>query len=444
MARPLLVEQGLQLSVPLLDTFFLSRVSDSAAAAVGSLTPVLFFGVNILWVTVFSGSSIASQRLGAGSTEKAQATIATYASLILILGSLLAVVLYTVAPWVCTIMRLDEATRSYGIQYLRIICLLMVVWSFKLVFQSILNIFGLPQWNMVANIVFFVCNLIGTAFAVYGGFGIEPMGLAGVAWANIFASALGALVCVYFVLTRVKLSLTAPAFLGEFKSASHHTLRIALPSMIEPLSFDLNMMVLNGFAATLGTAALAAKIYTFNIFLTGLVITLALTLATEVLICQHVGAGNYERAVQQMRQSLKAALWGSGLVVIVLLALHHPILMLYTDDPWIIGAGFWLFLLAALSEPPRAINVMVGGVLRATGDGLLISIVGPLFTWLVAVPAAYLMAFIFHWGVFGILLAAILDEGCRSYFYWRRWRTERWRHTHVHALEAKALSAQSA
>ena len=41
MSRPLLVEQGLQLSVPLLDTF-LSRVSDSAAAAVGALTPVLF------------------------------------------------------------------------------------------------------------------------------------------------------------------------------------------------------------------------------------------------------------------------------------------------------------------------------------------------------------------------------------------------------------------
>ncbi|HMW47851.1 MAG TPA: MATE family efflux transporter, partial [Cellvibrionaceae bacterium] len=223
---------------------------------------------------------------------------------------------------------------------------------------------------------------------------------------------------------------------------SRHTLRIALPSMLEPLSFDLNMMVLNGFAASLGTAALAAKVYTFNTFLIGLVITLALTLATEVLICQHVGAGNYTKAITQMRQSLKAALWGSGIVVLILLALNHPIMSLYTSDPWIVGASFWFFLLAAISEPPRAINVMVGGVLRATGDGLLISIVGPLFTWLVAVPAAYFMAFILGWGIFGILLSAVLDEGCRSYFYWRRWRTERWQHTHVHALEAKAEQAQ--
>ncbi len=33
MSRPMLVEQGLQFSVPLLDTFFLSRISDSAASA---------------------------------------------------------------------------------------------------------------------------------------------------------------------------------------------------------------------------------------------------------------------------------------------------------------------------------------------------------------------------------------------------------------------------
>ncbi|HEY6528722.1 MAG TPA: MATE family efflux transporter [Cellvibrionaceae bacterium] len=439
MSRPLLVEQALQLSVPLLDTFFLSHVSDSAAAAVGALTPVLFFGVNILWVTIFSGSSIAGQRLGAGNREKALATIATYTSWILMLGVLLAALLYTVSPWVCALMKLDGPTRAYGVQYMQIICLLMVIWSFKLVFQSILNIFGLPQWNMVANIVFFVCNVLGTAFAVYGGFGFEPMGLAGVAWANIIASSIGVCVSAFFVFTRVSLHLPRIIFFSEFKSASKHTLRIALPSMLEPLSFDLNMMVLNGFAATLGTAALAAKVYTFNTFLIGLVITLALTMATEVLICQHVGAGNYERAVQQMRQSLKAALWGSGIVVLILLAFHHPIITLYTDDPWIIGASFALFLLAALSEPPRAINVMVGGVLRATGDGLLISIVGPLFTWLVAVPAAYFMAFVLGWGIFGIMLSAILDEGCRCYFYWRRWRTGRWQHTHVHALEAQAL-----
>jgi putative MATE family efflux protein len=438
MSRPLIVEQALQLSVPLLDTFFLSRVSDSSAAAAGAMTPVIFFGVNILWVTVFAGSSVASQRLGAGNREKTLATIFTYAIWILLLGSLLTILLYFVSPLICELMRLPGQVRVEAILYMQVICLLMLVWAFKMIFQSVLNIFGQPQWNMIANIVFFICNLFGCAAVVYGWFGIPQTGVVGVAWASVIAAIMGVLVTGYFVATRIPIRIRWSNLKAEFWPSSRHTLRIALPSVIEPLSFDLNMMVLNGFAATLGVAALAAKIYTFNVFLVGLIITLALTMATEILVCQYVGAGKYDRAAQQLRQSLKAALWGSGVVVAILLTFHHPIMDLFTDDSWVLGASFWLFLLAALSEPPRAINVMVGSVLRATGDGLLISIIGPLFTWIVAIPAAYIMAFVMGWGVFGILLAAILDESCRCYMYWLRWKKEKWHHTHVNAVEARA------
>lgn len=390
-------------------------------------------------MTVFAGSSVASQRLGAGNKEKTFATIATYATWVLCVGSLLTLLLYGISPWVCELMGLPGQIKIDAIQYMQVICLLMLVWAFKMIFQSVLNIFGQPQWNMIANIVFFICNVLGCAAVVYGWFGIPKAGIVGVAWASVLAAVAGVLVSGFFVLTRTPIRVSLVDFKKEFWPSSHHTLRIALPSMIEPLSFDLNMIVLNGFAASLGAAALVAKIYTFNVFLIGLIITLALTLATEILICQYVGAGKYDRAAEQLRQSLKAALWGSGIVVVILLVFHHPIMDIFTDDTWVLGASFWLFLLAAISEPPRAINVMVGGVLRATGDGLLISIIGPLFTWIVAIPAAYVMAILLGWGVFGILLAAILDEGCRSYMYWRRWKAEKWHHTHVHAVEARAL-----
>jgi len=439
MSRPLFVEQALQLSVPILDIFFLSRISDSAAAAAGAMTPVIFFCVNILWITVFAGSSVAGQRLGAGDREKTLATIATYSVWILIAGCLLALLLYLASPWVCHVMGLPGQIETDAVTYLQAICAIMIVWAFKMIFQTILNIFGLPQWNMLANIVFFICNVLFCSAVVFQWFGMPQYGIVGVAYASILAAIIAVFVSGFFVFTRLNLALSWKSFTKEFLPSSRHTLRIALPSMIEPMSFDLNMMVLNGFAASLGAAALAAKIYTFNTFLIGLVITLALTMATEILICQYVGSGSYEKAVRQMRQSLKAALWGSAILVVILLLLHRPIIGLYTDDEWIISASFWLFLLAALSEPPRAVNVMVGGTLRATGDGLLISIVGPLFTWIVAIPAAYCMVFLLHWGIYGILLSAILDEGVRSIFYWRRWKANKWHHTHVYALEAKAV-----
>lgn len=441
MSRPMLVEQSLQFSVPVLDIFFLSQISDEAASGAGSMVPVLFFCANMMWIMIFSGASVASQRLGANNPEKTNATIATYTIWTLLFGSVLTLFLYLVAPVITHAMGLPVAVKEQADIYMSIACWLMLVWGIKSLFQSILNVYGQPQWNMYANIVFFIANVAGNAIVIYGLAGFPKMGIEGIAWASVIGSICGLLVSGFAVIMLLKLRCSIDIIRREFKNASKQIARITLPGMIEPLSFDVNMIVLNGFAASLGAAALAAKVYTFNTFMLGLIISVALTTATQVLISQKVGAGNYEGAMKQMKQSLKAVLWGSSGVVVVLLALHHPIMDIYTDDEWLLASAFWIFLLAALSEPPRAINIMTGGVLRATGDGLLISIIGPLFTWIVALPCAYIMTFVFGWGIYGILGAALLDESVRAGMYWKRWTMNRWHHTHVHARENKAANS---
>ncbi|WP_416306332.1 MATE family efflux transporter [Neptunicella sp. SCSIO 80796] len=443
MSRPLLVEQCLQFSVPVFDTFFLSRVSDTSAAAAGAMTPVLFFCANIMWVAVFSGASIASQRLGAGNQTRANATIATYAVWVIILAAILTAALYVATPYLTEAMGLPGQVQIDANIYLSIVCWLLLVLAFKALFQSILNIYGKPHWNMYANVVYFIANVLGNAIVVFGWFGFPKMGLVGVAWASVFGSLLGVLVSGIAVFMRLKLELKWRFFVAEFRPASRHIIRLGVPSMIEPLSFDINMIVLNSLAASLGAVALAAKIYTFNTFMLGLIISVALTTATEVLLTQKVGAGDYNEAKLQVRQSLKAALWGTGIVAFALLLLNHPIMNLFTDDAILLGSSFWLFLLAALSEPPRTANIMLARALRSTGDAWFISIVGPIFTWCIALPSAYIMAFVFNWGVYGILASAILDEGSRAVFYWFRWNKDRWHHTHVHAREQQKVVVET-
>ncbi len=437
MARPLLVEQTLQFSVPVLDTFFLSRVSDSAASAAGAMTPVIYFCINILWATVFSGSSVASQHLGGGNQARTVATVATYACWGLMLGGILAFGLYLFSPVITQLMGLPGQIRQDANIYMSIMCLMMIVMAAKQICQSVLNIYGQPHWNMYGNILYFLGNVVGNSIVVFGLFGFPRLGIAGVAWASVCATLLAVIFSATVIFIHIKLAFHWRNFCNEFRKASHHLFSIALPGVMEPLSFNINLMVLNGFTASLGAVALAAKVYTFNTFMLGLIISIALATATQVLISQYVGAANLDKATELMNRSVKAALWGAGIVAGVLIAASHPIMDIYTDNEILLGGAFWLFLLAGLSEPPRAVNIIVGFGLRATGDGLLISVIGPLFTWLVAIPAAYLFAFVFEWGVYGILLSAVLDEGCRSLMYWKRWKMNRWHHTHVHAREAK-------
>lgn len=443
LSKPLLLEQALQFCVPLMDTLFLAIISDAAASAAGALAPVLFLCGNIIWVTVFAGASIANQRLGAGKLDKAKATIWIYAFWSVQLGILIALLLYFSAPWITSIMGLSGDIGLNAREYLQVAFALIVVWAVKGVCHSILNMHGLPGWNLLANLVYFVANLAGNAIVVFQLFGIADYGISGVAWASVIASSLGVLVSVAAITVNVPLRVSILQLKQNVANVSQNLVRITAPSAIEPLSFDINMVVLNSMAAKLGALALAAKVYTFNTFMLGLIISVAVTTATQILVTQKVGAGELDQADQQLRRSLRIALWGTGLTAALLVTLHHPIMHLYTQDELLLAGAFWWFLLAALSEPGRTVNIMTGLNLRATGDGWYISAVGLLFTWLVALPLAYLLAFVMDLGLIGLLISAVVDESGRAVLFYRRWRQQHWHHSHVHARETRIQGKQN-
>lgn len=436
LSKPLLMEQALQFSVPLIDTLFLSIISDSAAGAAGALTPVLFLCGNLLWVIVFAGASIANQRLGAGMQEKAVATIWIFAGWSLLLSIVLALILYWGIDSIIALMGLDGELAYFAGQYLHVAFALVMIWSAKAICQSILNMFGLPGWNLLANMIYFIANILGNTIVVFQLFGLPEYGITGVAWASVIASLSGVLISLFAIGYHVPLRSSWLSLKQNFRSVSHNLMRIGAPSTIEPISFDLNLLVLNSLAAKLGTLALTAKIYIFNTFMLGVIISVALTTATQILVTQKVGAGKLAQADQQLRRSLRASLWGTAVVAAILTAFHHPIISLYTQEQQLLAGAGWWFLLAALSEPGRTTNIMVGFNLRATGDGWYISVAGPLFTWLVALPMAYAMAFWLDWGLSGLLLGALLDECGRALLFWRRWQQQRWHHSHIQAREA--------
>jgi len=435
MSKPLLVEQALQFSIPLIDTIFLSIISDTAASATGAMLPILILCSQLTWVSTFAGASVASQRIGAQDYQQANATIFTYSFWALLLSLVLCTTLFQLTPWLTSIIGLTTQASIDANQYMGVASLLIVVWALKGVFQSILNIYGQPKWNMIANIVYFSANIVGNSIAVFGLFGFEKSGVTGVAWASVIASALGVTIACLAVIFQLKLRLRWQNMVRYFRNATKNIYGIALPAVIEPLAFNMQMIVLNSFAAKLGAAALAAKVYTFNTFFTCLIVSVALTTATEVIISQHVGAQRYQKVIEQMKQSLKVALWGTGIMATCLLLLASPIMSLYTDNEVLLAGAVWWFLLAALAEQPRTMNIMVGGILRATGDGWYISAIGTAYSWLIALPLAYVLTFTFELGIIGLLIAAIVDEGGRSLIYYNRWHQNRWQHSNVRAKE---------
>jgi putative MATE family efflux protein len=433
----MLVDQAVTFTIPLTDMFFLSRISDSAAAAVGAVSPLVFAGNTLLMVTAFAGSSIASQRIGANKYDTANATIMAYVFLIMGLAVLTAMAINIGGAYVAGWMPLSETVETHAVTYLGIIGWMVAIWGLRASYQTILNVYGEPKWNTISNFVFFGANILGNSIVVFGLFGVPRMGVDGVAMASV-----AAIFCSFvftFSIVHFKLGLRLPLRQGvrEFRSLIKPVLRIAAPASLEPVSFNMYMIVLNWIVAGVGDLALKVKVYAFNTFLFCLMISVALGMATEVIIAQRVGRNEFAEADRQMRHSVKVAIWGTGLLALLWVALNQQMLGIYTDDPAILAFGFWVFVLAFVAEPARTVNIVMGSALRSTGDAAFISYSTIAVIWLFSVPLAYVLTITLGWGIYGVMSAALADESVRAAIKWWRWRKGHWKEYGVAAREAR-------
>lgn len=438
MSRPMFLDQAVTYTIPLIDMYFLSRISDSAAAAVGAITPLVFVANAFLIVSAFAGASIASQRIGANDYQRGNATIAAYAIFVVVLALIAALAVNHGGPWVASAMSLSGEVEQHARTYLSIIGWMVALWGCRVIYQTILNIYGEPQWNTYSNIILFGVNLIGNTIAVYGFMGIPPSGVVGVAIASIVAA--GASLLFVVVIVHFKLRIHIPLREGwkNFSVLMAPVLMIAAPSVLEPMSFQAYMIALNWIAAEVGDLALKVKVYAYNTFLFCLMISIALGMATEAIIAQRVGRKEFGLVDKQLKQSLKIALIGTTTLALLWLLLNQSILKIFSNDPEVIAIGVWAFALSFLAEPWRTVNIIVGGALRCAGDATFTSVSSIAVIWLFSVPLAYVLAIPCGFGLYGLLIAAILDELLRALIKGWRWKQGKWMHTGIAAREARA------
>lgn len=438
MSRPMFLDQAVTYTIPLVDMYFLSRISDSAAAAVGAITPLVFVANAFLIVSAFAGASIASQRIGANDYARGNATIAAYSIFVVALALIAALTLNHGGPWVASAMSLSAEVEQHARTYLSLIGWMVALWGCRVIYQTILNIYGEPQWNTYSNIILFGVNLVGNAIAVYGFMGIPPTGVVGVAVASIVAAGASLLFVMFVVHFRLRIHIPLREGWKSFSVLIAPVLMIAAPSILEPMSFQAYMIALNWIAAEVGDLALKVKVYAYNTFLFCLMISIAIGMATEAIIAQRVGRQEFDLVDKQLKQSLKISLIGTSALALCWLLFNQPILTLFSSDPEVIAIGLWAFVLSFLAEPWRTVNITIGSALRCAGDATFTSVSSIGVIWLLSVPLAYVLAIPVGLGLYGLLIAAVIDEFIRALIKGWRWKKGHWKYTGVAAREQRS------
>lgn len=441
---PLLWSLLLSLSLSFVDAFFLSRVSDRAAAAVGALLPVIGMTIMVFSPLAQAGASVAGQLTGAGRHEQVPGT---YLALVLMNGAfgLCASALFIAfAGHVPRWLGLDPAMAHDATTYLRIVGGFIFVRAVQIGFTNILNSRGETRWTLAEAAFTNALHLVLNTAFLEGWFGIPRWGVAGIATSTVISLGVGLsfTMCVVRFKLGVRLPWSSPWAI--VKERLRPILRIGLPSALEPISFQCTQLVLNLMIIRLGAQVLAARVYAFNFFMVSTILwAVAFGIGTQISIAHRVGAGRHDDASRVLGRALRTTICGN-LCWCALLALVHPLLLTQlTTDAAVIEAAHPIFLLAPLVEAGRAANIVCGGALRACGDSRFTAVVGTSLMWCLGVPLAYLLSTRLGLGLAGIWLAMGIDECSRGCMNYLRWRHGRWRQLGVVPAPAASLAEPS-
>lgn len=319
------------------DTYFAGLISTQALSAL-----TLSFSIFFMMIAFAGGMSEAATALvgnALGEKDKDRAVHIALNSLFyaLVLSLFLSVVGVLSTPF---LMQLLGATGTYledSLSYINIILYGSVFFVFSFFLNALLNSVG--DTISFRNILMFssVLNIVLDYWFVFGGLGLEPQGIKGIAFATVLTELI---TCVYlfYKLKKTPLLDGDKAFkidLHIFKELFYQ----GLPPSTNMVLMATGIFIITYFAGAHGKEVIAAFGIGMRVEQIVLMPTIGLNVAVLAIVSQNNGAGNYRR----IHETLSVSLWYGGilsLIGLILLLLGAETLMrFFTQDLKVIEEG---------------------------------------------------------------------------------------------------------
>jgi putative MATE family efflux protein len=368
----------------LVDSAVVGRLGTAPLAGLALASTVLVTVVGLCVFLAYATTAAVARRLGAGDTAGALTLGVDGVWLAVVLGVVLAVGLWLIAPWLVVALGAHGDVTAHAVAYLR--------WSapglpgMLVVLAATGALRGLqdtrtPLWTAAAGAV--VNAVLTVVLVLVLGLGIAGSGL-GTALTQL---GMGAVLAVVVVRGTLRAGGSVAPALGNIGSHA----RAGAPLLVRTLSLRAAILLTAVVAAGLGEAPLAGHQVVASVWgLTAFALD-ALAIAAQALVGRTLGAGDVGGTRAVLRRTLQ---WGTaaGVVLGVVVAAAAWLLpAAFSDDDAVRSAVTVGLLVAALFLPVAGWVFVLDGVLIGAGDGRYLAGAG-LVTLAAYAPAAWAVA----------------------------------------------------
>ena len=392
MALPMIVSMLVQALYNVVDSIYVSQISESAVTALSLAFPIQNMQIGFAVGIGVGINSLLSKALGEKDQEAANRTAGNGMILMFIVtAAFMLFGIFGVRPYYEMQSTVPETVEG-GIAYSRICCVFVLGSFMQIYSERLLQATGRTVLTMVTQATGAIVNIILDPVFIFGWFGLPAMGMAGAAVATVIGQWVGALLGLYFNEKHNPEVQFGRRYAKLDKKIVGGIMTVGIPSIImnavgSVMNFCMNQ-ILQGFTET-ATSVFGIYFKLQSFFFMPL---FGLNGATISIIAFNYGARKPERIVKTLKIAVSAAL---ALMVAGLIAFQvAPDLLLNMFNPSdaFLEMGRICLRTISWSFPMAAVCISIGASFQALGNGMYATITSLARQLLVLMPVAYLMS----------------------------------------------------
>ena len=397
MAVPMMISMLVQALYNVVDSVFVSRISENALTAVSLAFPMqnllisfaVGFGVGI--------NALMSRALG----EKDPA----HASRIAVSGMVLEAASYVVflilglfftevfmRAQISSEVPAEDAEEiiRYGVDYLRVVLILSLGVFAEITFERILQSTGRTTLSMLTQLIGAVLNIIFDPILIFGLLGFPALGIAGAAWATVGGQIIAAIVA-FFINKHKNVEINLAGARPSWVSIAAIS-RISIPSIVmssisSAMTFFMNR-ILTTFVSTAATVFGAYfKLQSF-VFMP----VFGLNNGMVPIIGYNYGARKPERIHKTIKLSM---VYATGIMAVgfaIFQLVPDKLLLFFDASENMLNIGVPALRIVSTCFLLAGVNVICSSACQAFGFGMYSLYISAARQLVVLVPVAYLMS----------------------------------------------------
>lgn len=410
LAWPIIGLNVLQVLALAVDTAMVGRTPNAEAALTGmgyASQLVFLLMVAMIGLTVSTVAFI-SRAKGGNDLERVRHILHQSVQLTVLLGLVVAIVGNALAVPLLVGLGANDTTLAPALAYFRPLLLGTAFNYLNILFAAALRGVGDTRLAFVVALALNALNVVFNYGLILGNFGLPALGVQGAAIGTVAAQGSAVVIMVVLLRRRVVADLDLRFRIASIdRRLTRDLLRVGWPAAMDMLVLNAAFLSIVGMLGRIDQTTVAAHSIGLRVQALAFVPGLSVSQAIGAMAGQALGAGNVDQAKRVLRSGATMCALIMSSLGVALIVLADPIVELFgvaPDSELHRYAVQWMELLG-YAMPPVGLYIAITGLLSGAGATRISLRINATTTFLVQIPASYVLGFVLDLGAWGVWVA---------------------------------------